>query len=71
MAEPVSELSPREKQVLDRLNEGKITKLIAYDLGLQPSTITTVVARVKAKAKLRGYRKVSVYMNDQGEIWRG
>lgn len=65
------ELSPREKQILDGLNEGKSLKLIAYELGIDNSTVSTHALRVKQKANRKGFRRMVVYINSEGEIWRG
>lgn len=65
------ELSPREKQILDLFNEGKSQKFIAYELGIDISTVSTITCRIKQKAKGRGYKRMIVFINDDGEIWRG
>jgi two-component system response regulator FixJ len=50
-AERVAELSPRERQVLDALVAGRLTKQIGYDLGISPRTVE--VHRTRMFARLR------------------
>jgi two-component system response regulator FixJ len=45
-AKRVAELSPRERQVLDALIAGRITKQIAYDLGISVRTVEVHRARM-------------------------
>lgn len=66
-----NELSPREKQVLEMLNEGKSQKEITYYLGLDQSTVSTITYRIRQKANRKGFRRMVVYINSEGEIWRG
>lgn len=65
------ELSARELQVLEMLNTGMSQKQISYELQLDPSTVSTLVYRIGMKAKSKGYRRRVVYVNEQGNIWRG
>ena len=46
---PLSSLTKRELDVLTRAAKGAATKTIASDLGLSPSTVRVLVARVCAK----------------------
>ena len=48
-----AELSPREREVLRLLVEGKTDQEIAYALGLSYRTVTTHVARAYAKLGVR------------------
>lgn len=64
-------ISERERQVLEFLNQGKSLTFISYELGITVSSVSTIVFRLTEKAKRVGYKKMSVYVNDQGEIWRG
>jgi two-component system response regulator FixJ len=45
-AQRVGELSPRERQVLDALVAGRLTKQIAYDLGISARTVEVHRARM-------------------------
>lgn len=49
----LASLSPRERQVLDRLVEGRLTKEIAHELGLSPRTIEDYRASLKRKMGAR------------------
>jgi len=49
IAERMSGLSERERQVLDGLIEGKANKIIAFDLGISPRTVEIYRANVMAK----------------------
>jgi two-component system response regulator FixJ len=51
IAERMSGLSERERQVLDGLVEGKANKIIAFDLGISPRTVEIYRANVMAKMK--------------------
>ena len=44
-------LSEREKQVLDRLVEGKANKVIAHELGISPRTVEIYRANVMTKMR--------------------
>jgi DNA-binding NarL/FixJ family response regulator len=46
-------LSVRERQVLAYAALGHSNKVIAYDLGLSPSTVASHLARARAKLRLR------------------
>jgi two-component system response regulator FixJ len=48
-AERVSELSSRERQVLDAVVAGRLTKQIAYDLGISARTVEVHRARMIAR----------------------
>jgi two-component system response regulator FixJ len=49
--ERLAALSERERQVLDRLVEGKPNKIIAFDLGISPRTVEIYRANVMAKMR--------------------
>jgi two-component system response regulator FixJ len=51
-AERVATLSPREREVLTLLMEGKSTKLIARDLALSPRTVEIHRARLMARLEV-------------------
>ena len=44
-------LSEREKQVFDRLVEGKANKVIAHELGISPRTVEIYRANVMTKMR--------------------
>lgn len=46
-----SELTPRQSEVFDLLRQGKSNKLIAYDLGMQESTVKVHVRQIMRKLK--------------------
>jgi two-component system response regulator FixJ len=48
-AKLMAKLSPRERQVLDRLVAGRPTKQIAYDLGISARTVEVHRARMLAR----------------------
>ena len=66
-----AEPSPTELRVLQLLNEGKSQKTISHTIDVTKSTVSTLVYRLNEKAKRRGYRKMTVFVNSEGEIWRG
>jgi two-component system response regulator FixJ len=47
-------LSPRELEVLDGVIEGKLNKVIAFELGISPRTIEVYRANMMAKVGARG-----------------
>lgn len=49
LLDPEAKLSPRERQVIHLAGEGKTDKEIARDLGIQPGTVGTLWARIRAK----------------------
>ncbi|MBD2858025.1 response regulator transcription factor [Spongiibacter sp. KMU-158] len=53
IAERLSELTPREKQVMDLMIEGKANKVIAYDLDISQRTVEIHRARVMEKMGVR------------------
>jgi two-component system response regulator FixJ len=52
-AKRVARLSPRERQVLDGLAAGRLTKQIAYDLGISARTVEEHRARMLARLGTR------------------
>lgn len=47
-------LPPRERQVLDRLWEGKTHREIAAELGISPKTVSTYVDHLFGRFQCRG-----------------
>jgi two-component system response regulator FixJ len=52
-AKRIARLSPRERQVLDKLVVGRLTKQIAYDLGISARTVEVHRARMFARLGTR------------------
>jgi DNA-binding NarL/FixJ family response regulator len=46
---PSRPLSPREKQILDLINNGRTQKEAAFELGLSPATVRVLYSRAMAK----------------------
>ena len=51
---PLDRLSPRERQVLRLVVEGKTSKEIARHFGVKPSSVDTYRSRIKAKLGVGG-----------------
>ena len=52
-AQRIAALSPREREVLDALVEGRANKVIAYDLGISVRTVEVHRARMMARLGVR------------------
>jgi DNA-binding NarL/FixJ family response regulator len=50
--------SPRQRQVLERLNEGKQNKIIAYELGMAESTVKVHIRHIMKKLNARNRTQV-------------
>ena len=59
-------LTPREREVLKLLSEGKTTKKIAYILGLSGKTVETHVQKVMKKLSLHGIAELTKYAIREG-----
>jgi DNA-binding NarL/FixJ family response regulator len=61
-ASGIDKLSPREKQLIELAAAGFEPKVIAYDLGLAPSTVRVLLARAGRKLGARTWRElVTIY----------
>jgi DNA-binding CsgD family transcriptional regulator len=54
-------LTPREREVLQLLSEGKTTKQMAYILGLSGKTVETHVQKIMDKVSLRSISELTKY----------
>jgi DNA-binding NarL/FixJ family response regulator len=52
-----SQLSPRERQILDLINAGRTHKEVAFDLGLSDATVRVLYARAMRKLGRRRSRR--------------
>jgi len=59
-------LTPREREVLKLLSEGKTTKQIAYILGLSGKTVETHAQKVMKKLSLHGIAELTKYAIREG-----
>lgn len=53
-----TELSPRERQVLNYLTEGKMSKQMFGDMDIHSGTLTTYKTNLKRKLAANGFRLV-------------
>lgn len=49
---PLNQLSPREREVLKHVAEGKTSKEVGELIGLSPTTVDTYRSRIMAKLEL-------------------
>ncbi len=59
-------LTPREREVLQLLSEGKPTKQIAYLLGLSVKTVETQAQKVMKKLNFRSIAELTKYAIREG-----
>jgi DNA-binding NarL/FixJ family response regulator len=59
-------LTPRERDVLQKLSEGKSTKEIAFDLNLSIKTIETFRLKIQEKIGLRSIAELTKYAVREG-----
>jgi DNA-binding NarL/FixJ family response regulator len=52
--------SPRQLQVLERLNEGKQNKIIAYELGMAESTVKVHIRHIMKKLNARNRTQIAL-----------
>ena len=65
---PLGGLSPREKQLIELACQGFEPKVIAYDLGLAPSTVRVLLARAMRKLGARSWRElVAIYQRARAQ----
>lgn len=60
-ADPTSQLTDREIEILERIGRGEEVKTIAQSLHLSPKTVETHRAHIKEKLKLSNARQVARY----------
>lgn len=60
-ADPTSQLTDREIEILERIGKGEEVKTIAHALHLSPKTVETHRAHIKEKLKLSNARQVARY----------
>jgi len=68
IAERISSLSTRERQVLEALVEGRANKVIAYDLGISPRTVDRHRENILAKLGMRDRVELTRYAIRRGLI---
>jgi len=56
--------SPRQQQVLDRLRQGKQTKIIAYELGMCESTVKVHIRLIMKKLNARNRTQIVLLTNN-------
>jgi DNA-binding NarL/FixJ family response regulator len=69
--EQLERLSPREREVLRHLAEGRTNEEIAADLLLSPATVKTHVSRLLAKLELRDRIQAVVFAYESGLVTPG
>jgi DNA-binding NarL/FixJ family response regulator len=62
---PLKSLTPREKEVLARLRQGKPNKIIAYDLNITESTVKVFVRRILRKLNAGNRTEVAYLTHEQ------
>jgi len=68
-AERMEHLSPREREVMDLLVQGKSNRQIAVDLGISPRTVEVHRAAIKQKLGVKSLPDiVHIALSDQGDI---
>jgi DNA-binding NarL/FixJ family response regulator len=60
------EFSPRQTQVLERLQQGKQNKIIAYELGMCESTVKVHIRHIMKKLNARNRTQVVVLTENLG-----
>ncbi|MDQ6958540.1 MAG: response regulator [Mariprofundaceae bacterium] len=67
--ERMARLSPREREVMDLLVQGKSNRQIAVDLGISPRTVEVHRAAIKQKLGVKSLPDiVHIALSDQGDI---
>ena len=67
-ADPASRLSPREREVLQKIAEGKRTKEIAFAFGVSVKTIEAQRSQIMKKLELRNIAELTKYALREGLV---
>jgi RNA polymerase sigma factor (sigma-70 family) len=67
-AAPLSRLSPREREVLKLVVEGRTSKEIAAVIGVKPASVHTYRSRIMAKLEIRDIASLVRFAIRQGLI---
>ncbi len=68
-AERMARLSPREREVMELLVQGKLNRQIAVDLGISPRTVEVHRAAIKQKLGVKSLPDiVHMALSEQGDI---
>ena len=67
-AAPLSRLSPREREVLKLVVEGRTSKEIAAAIGVKPASVHTYRSRIMAKLEIRDIASLVRFAIRQGLI---
>jgi len=68
-AERLAQLTPREREVMDLLVQGKASRQIAGDLGISPRTVEVHRAAIKQKLRVKSLSEIiRLALLEQGDI---
>jgi DNA-binding NarL/FixJ family response regulator len=60
------QLTPRERDVLDRLAAGHATRSVAADLGIAPKTVANLVSSILTKLQVTDRSQAAIIARDAG-----